>query len=253
MKEIRINLGLVLLGLVLGGAAIYGAVIYLAEHRTELTESDIFESDLASRCEKMEWIDFPSDLAGDEGNYAGKIIQTGEKFKNEKGDMEFSVNKEYSLSFFDQKTVELKGILKSPAEIYVQRIRCSGEEFRPEQVADRQKIMEYVAKNITTIIGKKPLKGEWEAQMFYFIDNKNFYVNFDSEIDGDEDYYEEGLLLLNIAGNDPRYDFKKLAYLVPDEKEDRFKVIEGSDLFAGRKDALIYEFDPESERWALSE
>jgi len=253
-QEVKINLPKILIYGLLSAIILYGLFIFINERSDKVSESDIFEADFSKNCEAGKWISFPGDANKPNDSYKGKLILNEEgNLISEDGSRAFIVPEEYSLNYFTNRKVEIEGNKKSDREIQVQKIRCIGEETKPENVAFRRNLMNYAASNINNIAPEKPRKGKWAAEEFYFVDNNNFYVFYSSYDENDEDYEEDRLLLLRAREKNNPFGIEQLAYIIPSNEDEEAEVKFGEDIYKNQKDIIIYEYDDNEEQWLLAE
>ena len=254
-QRIKINATKVLLSGLLVAVILYGLFILINERSDEVSESDILEADFSKNCEAGNWINFSENTNKLNEIYEGKLISDEEEnVISEDKSRIFAVSEEYSLDYFIGKKVGIEGNKEDNDKIKVQRIRCVGEETKPENVKFRRSLMKYVDDNMNSIAIEKPQKGEWMAEEFYFVNNENFYVYYSSYEEDDEDYEENRLLLLRSQKKDSPYDLKQLAYIIPSSEEDEEAEVKfGEDIYEDQKDIIIYEYDYDEEEWLLAE
>jgi hypothetical protein len=255
-KEVKINVWkiLVVLIIVLGA---YGLFIYFREQKNGLSESDILEASFSQKCEAGEWIEFPSDKKYElPEDYNGKVIfNDSEKPVSEDGKISFAVASGYALDYFSSRTVEIQGAKSAndSQAIFVNKIRCAGEETKKETIDYRQKMMDYLAKNINDLAPEKPHKSEWGVIGFSFVDNSNLYVDYSAEDENDDNYYEEGTLLLRVNESESGFNVERLAHIIPSGGESEEDVVkEGEDIYKDREDLVDYEYDEDQGKWIMS-
>lgn len=254
-QKVKINLTKILIYGLLLAVILYGLFIFISERSDEVSESDIFEADFSKNCEMGKWISFPGDANESNDNYKGNLVWSEKgNITSENGNRNFVVSEEYSLDYFANRKVEIEGSKKNDREIQVRRIRCIGEETKPENIEFRRNLMDYVAGSINNIAPEKPQKGKWAAEEFYFVDNNNFYIAYSSYDEDDEDYEESGLLLLRAREKNSPFGIEHLAYIIPSSDEDEeAEVKSGEDIYKDRKDIVIYEYDYDEDQWLLAE
>jgi hypothetical protein len=255
-KEVKINVWKILVALVVILGA-YGLFIYFSEKKNGLSESDILEASFSQKCEAGEWIEFPSDKKYKlPGNYNGKIVLNNSgKSVSEDGKTSFSVASGYALDYFSNRTIEIQGAKSTDDSqmIFVNKIRCAGEETKKETIDYRQKMMDYLTKNINDLAPEKPHKSKWGVIGFSFVDSNNLYVDYSAEDENDDNYYEEGILLLRVKESESGFNVERLAYIIPsggDNEEDAVK--EGEDIYKDREDLVDYEYDEDQGKWIMS-
>lgn len=254
-QEVKINATKILIYGLLSAVVLYGLFIFISERSDKVSESDILEADFSKNCEAGKWISFPGDANEPDDSYKGKLIWgEDENMISEDESRAFVVSEEYSLDYFANRKVEINGIKISDRETKVQKIRCIREETKPENIEFRRNLMNYVTGSINNIAPEKPQKGEWIAEEFYFVDNNNFYVSYSSYDEDDEDYGEDGLLLLRAREKNSPFGVEQLAYIIPSSDEDgEAEVKLGEDIYKDQKDIVIYEYDDDESQWMLAE
>lgn len=232
----------------------------IAEFDAEIIESD-FERKIPSRCEGSEWVEFPKyEKVGNAEKFAKETVikmANPERFTDEDGSVVLVTDDRYSLAFFADKRVRVEGwMIGSSGEksAYVQKIRCVGEESREDVRLQRQRVMQYIADNINVLALEKNRESPWRVQTFYFVDNQDVYVEYESPASiMEEAPYDARLWLVRIKESDRNIPvIETLAYIEEDpEDPEKNRVKYGSDMYANVTGMTVYEFDEESQKWML--
>ncbi len=254
--RVRINITRFCINFLLLVVFLYGAFIFIVERSKGFSKSDIFEADFSKRCESGEWIDLASGGQVDfSKSYRGNLVWGKKEELSSNGENYARVVPgKYSLDYFIGKEVEVMGVTKGP-EVHIQKIRCIGEETKPEIIKFRRDLMGYVSINIDEIAPEKPQKGKWIIDEFYFINGNNFYVSYFSSSEEAEEYEENRLLLLRAQDKKSEsFEIKQLAYILPSiDGRTEAEVISGDDIYKDEKSVAIYEYDYDEGEWLLAE
>lgn len=107
----------------------------------------------------------------------------------------------------------------------------------------RQTLMQDVSSKIGSLSPQQPvLGGSWQVIRFEFIDDKNFYVEF-------EDGHVARKILLSATGRPGSFDYKTVGFFEPGMN--LWELIEGDDPYFG-SNVAIYEFSEEDNKWVRS-
>ena len=220
------------------------------------------EDKIPPACEKGDWIAFPDyPQKGDFPQYIGnqkiKFI-ADKKFTNEDGSIVFATDENYSLTFYIDREVRIEGVEtennNGVKKVYVNKIKCIGEEADVNLQAQRQKLMKYIADNINTIAPEKSKDSKWRVQTFYFYNKTDIYVEYESpeSFTGDS-LYDGRLWLIRASKMDRDIPvIETLAYIQEDAEDPEKNVVKiGQDLYKDADNMTVYEFDDELNRWSL--
>ena len=106
----------------------------------------------------------------------------------------------------------------------------------------RAEIVNYVEKNISKISPEKPAIGlTWRAIKIWFIDNKDFYVDYKDEVSNTR----RVLISQSVAG--PTAEYEVLGFFIPGENGWMLK--SGKDI-SGTVSLVLYEKSDEAGEWA---
>lgn len=259
-KKIYIYLAIVIL--IIGGYFFY--TIYQkkqsANFEREMQVSD-FEDKIPAQCENGEWTEFPDySQSGKFSEYKGNTnlkSESGDEFTNQDGSISFVTAANYSLDFFTDREVRIEGLnigTKSKPEIYVKRIKCVGKEANVDVRNQRQNLMKYISENINTLAIESSRGGDWQVETFYFANDTDVYVEYESpgSITGDSPY-DARLWLIRASKMDSDVPaIETLAYIQEDETDSEKNVVKfGQDLYKDAEDMSVYEFDVEKKIWTL--
>lgn len=252
----------VLAALIIGGYFAYQAYQKKAvvDFDSEETVSE-FEDAIPLKCENGEWVTFPD--YSQKGNFPdykdnARIKGTADgKFQNADGSVSFTTDQDYSLTFFTDRDVRIEGKEISSGdkkEIYVKRIKCVGAEADKSIQADRQNLMNYLSSNINMFALEKSAKSQWQISTFYFYNDTDVYVEYESKasIAGDAPY--DGRLWLIRATNLDRSvpSIVTLGYIQEDENDPEKNIVKyGKDLYGEATGMTVYEYDGDAQKWVL--
>ncbi len=105
-------------------------------------------------------------------------------------------------------------------------------ESNPKRVES----MEYVSENISNISPRDPiLGGSWQATRFWFVDDENFYVE-----------YEDGRILRKVLISEVDDSYTVTGYFEPGEND--WNLVEGKDPYFGTQ-LDLYEFSGKANAW----
>lgn len=231
-----------------------------ADFAQEVLVSD-FEDMIPSRCENGEWTEFPD--YGKSGNFSeykgnANIKSTSvDTFTNQDGSLFFTTNQNYSLTFFVDREVRIEGTeigTKSKKNIYVKRIKCVGKEANKDIQLERRNLMVYISNNIDSLAMEKSYGSVWQVQTFYFVNDVDIYVEYESlgSLGGDAPY-DARLWLIRasrMGGSVPIIE--TLGYIQEDENDPDKNVVKvGQDLYRDAGNMMVYEFDDDKKVWTL--
>ncbi len=222
---------------------------------------DTFYEQLSEKCEKGEWVNFPlleEPETGEEFidnvklNY---LEETGEIVGSDSAQV-FFTDKDYfdPLSFFIGREVRIEGKKAENNRIYIAKIKCVGAEAKPNIVNERQELMQYIGKNINSLALEKTPRDDWQVDVFYFAENGDAYVQYESKASWEEEVPFDGRLWLIRPSNLDRSipTIETLAYIWENAGELGENVVKvGEDIHEDEEVFTIYEFDEETEKWVL--
>ncbi len=231
-----------------------------AEFELEVQVAD-FEDKIASQCENGEWIEFPDYSQGGKfSEYKDNVnlkSESDDEFTNQDGSIVFVTDENYSLEFFSDREVRIEGLNignQDNQKIYVKKIKCVGKEANADSRNQRQNLMKYVSENINSLAIENSRGGNWQVETFYFANDTDVYVEYESpgSITGDSPY-DARLWLIRASKMDSSVPaIETLAYIQEDEIDPEKNVVKfGQDLYADMEDMLVYEFDNEKKSWVL--
>lgn len=221
---------------------------------------DLLEEIIPVQCEKSVWTEFPDLLnssqyekftSEEKLNYDDKRnVFVGTINVNKF----FSTDKNYSLTFFMDRNVQVEGYSLENNNIYIKRIKCVGIETNKNVIQSRKTFMNYIKTNINTLAIEKAPQNDWQIETFYFVNNSDVYVQYEtSESILEESPYNSRLWLIRVSNiNDAIPKIKTLAYIQEDAEDPSKNVVkQGVDLYKDVKNLTIYEFDANLKQWVL--
>lgn len=262
MEKKKIYIYLAIAILIIGGYFFY--TIYQkkqsADFELEVQVAD-FEDKIPSQCENGEWTEFPNySQSGKFSEYKDNTnlkSESDEEFTNQDGSVSFVTDENYSLDFFTEREVRIEGLnigTKNKQEIYVKRIKCVGKEANVDIRNQRQNLMKYVSENINTLAIENSRGGDWQVETFYFANDTDVYVEYESpgSIIGNSPY-DARLWLIRVSKMDSSVPaIETLAYIQEDENDFEKNVVKfGQDLYKDADDMSVYEFDVDKKIWTL--
>ena len=231
-----------------------------ADFAQEVQVSD-FEDAIPSQCENGEWTEFPD--YSESGNFPEYKENTrlkntvDDEYSNQDGTISFATSSDYALFFFTDRDVRIEGINigeRDKSNIYVKRIKCIGKEANKEVQAQRQNLMTYIGENINKLAIEKSQGDDWQVETFYFANDADVYVEYESTGSFTEEApYDAKLWLIRASRMDASVPaIETLAYIQEDENDPDKNVVKvGSDLYVDADNMMVYEFDVDSEKWIL--
>lgn len=232
----------------------------LEEFNNEIVISDL-EDKIPLQCESGEWTEFP-DYSGTgkfpefKGNVTLKMVGP-DRFTNEDGSIVFTTDEKYSLAFFSDKALWVEGSeLDSEKEkkVYVKKIKCVGKEADAEIQGQRQNLMRYINENIDSLALEKSPNGKWLVATFYFVNDTDLYVEYESaeSILGDGPY-DAHLWLIRVSKLERQVPvIETLAYIQEDEEDPEKNIVkQGTDIYADATGMATYEFNEDANRWVM--
>lgn len=259
LKKVYLKYGILLLVAIILIAGFLAYKFYSAKQFEKEDALDDFEETIPGKCENGEWIVFP-DLS-EKGKYPKfsenekiKYAENKNGFVSEDGSKNFLTDKNYSLFFFMDRDVRVEGYDTGEGNYYVQKIKCVGEEANKDIQGKRRKLMNYISGNIDSIALEKSSQGSWQINTFYFVNDTDLYVEYESLGSLSEEAPYDGRLWLiratRLERNVP--EIKTLAYIREDSGDPKKNVIKvGEDIYKDNKNMTIYEYDDDSGQWAL--
>lgn len=258
----KILVFLIIIVLIAGGYFLYQYYQKktLSSFNSEVQMSD-FEDKIPLQCESGEWTEFP-DYAqiGNFPEFKGNAtlkMQDSDNFTNEDGSVSLTTDETYSLSFFADKAVYLEGSDISAAgkkEIYVKRIKCVGKEANVDIQSQRQNLMNYISGNINNLALEKSAVDAWQINTFYFVNDSDLYVEYESlgSVGGDEPYDGRLWLIRAAKLERPAPVIETLAYIQEDENDpDKNILKQGTDIYKDATGMATYEFDTDANKWVM--
>jgi len=220
---------------------------------------DTFEENIPLQCENGNWIEFPDVEKQDQyekfsGNEKLKYDEEKDTFLNASGSNTFSTDKDYSLTFFMDRDVRIEGYKLPDNQIYVKKVKCVGVEANQDILKARRNLMNYISSNINTLALEKASKNDWQVETFYFANDADLYVQYESEGSFlEEAPYDSRLWLIrvkDISRSVPAIE--TLAYIQEDaEDPEKNLTKQGNDLYKDAKNLTIYEFSEDANQWVL--
>lgn len=247
------------LGALIVAVGVYGVSDYSFKQAAKEDVVDTFDENIPLACENGSWIEFPdvedpsrySGFSGSEklGYDEGKNI-----FTDAGGGRTFSTDQDYSLFFFVDRDTQVEGYDLNDGSVYVKRIKCTGVEANKDVLRERRSLMDYIAGNINTLALEKAPENDWQVETFYFVNDTDLYVEYETPGSFvEESPYDARLWLIRASGSGGgNPSIETLAYIQEDaEDSDKDIVKQGTDLYKDNKNMTIYEFDDDAGQWVL--
>jgi len=262
LKKQKILVLLIIIVLIIGG---YFAFQYYQKKSLESFNSDNqmsdFENKIPLQCENGDWTEFPDYAqAGNFSQFKGSTIlkmPSADQFTNADSSIAFTTDENYSLAFFADKSVYIEGPDISSGdkkEIYVKRIKCVGEEANADIQSQRQNLMNYISANINSLALEKSANSGWQINTFYFVNDTDLYVEYESpeSVGGDKPYDGHLWLIRATKLERPVPVIETLAYIQEDENDpDKNILKQGTDLYKNATGMATYEFDTDANKWVM--
>ncbi len=230
-------------------------------YQSEQNENEIFDFEelMPLQCERGEWIIFPDmKEISDYEKFIGKEkITYDEKqgvFLGKDGKTIYGTDERYSLFFFIDRDIEVDGYKLSNGEIYARRVRCVGAEANRDVLQTRRKLMEYVDTHINDLALEKTRNGDWQVHAFYFVNDTDLYVQYETESSFMEEApYDSHLWLIRVGGWSGDIPvIETIAYIQEDVTDFEKNIVKkGQDIYKDVQNMTIYEFDDGLGQWVL--
>lgn len=249
----------IFLGMAVLVVAFFGYQSYSKKQAVKADVTDAFDEEAPAKCENGGWIEFPDIQKPEsyekfEGNVKLKYDDKKNTFASEDGTKIYSTDKNYSLLFFMDRDIWLEGYTLTDAEVYVKKLKCVGEEANKDTIDARRRLMNYIRDNINTLALEKAPKGDWQVETFYFANDTDFYVQYETEGSFTEDApYDSHLWLIRATKLERDVPaIETLAYIQQNQDDPEKNIVkQGEDLYKDVKNLTIYEFDEDANQWVL--
>lgn len=219
-----------------------------------------FEDEIPAKCQSGEWVEFPNQKTGAANDFVANaklLLSKDGEFTNEDGSLVFMTDENYSLSFFAGREARVEGLSiteNGKRKIYVNKIKCVGKEANADVQSQRQNLMNYISANINSLAIEKSYGGVWQVQTFYFVNDEDVYVEYESlgSLGGDSEY-DARLWLIRVSKMDANVPvIETLGYIQEDEDDPDKNVVKiGQDLYKDNDNMTVYEFDDDKKIWLL--
>lgn len=247
------------LGAAIIAIGVFGLSDYSFKQVAQEDKVDTFEESIPLQCEQGSWIEFP-DLkdASQRQLFSGKekmqYDTKANSFKSADGARLFTLDEKYSLAFFIDRDTQVEGYALKENEVFVKRIKCIGVEANQDVLQSRRNLMNYIKNNINTLALEKSSNGDWQVETFYFVNDTDVYVQYETEGSFMEEApYDSHLWLIrvsNLANSIPTIE--TLAYIQEDAEDAGGNIVkQGNDIYKDTKNMTIYEFDEDAQQWIL--
>jgi len=255
-NDITIDISIVFFILVCMGAVLFSISLFLSDIKDAYKTSDAVVATFAHKCEESDWVDLPALFAKDEMcelkniNFKGTIFIKDSGMTSAKQDMIFVTHPEYSLVFYDSHDVEIVGKLidiEGKEKIYVEKIRCIGNDASKTVQKSRQKKLKFITKNKQKIfeLSNSHSNVMVNIEDVSFVQEDIVYIHF---VQNGNEYGVEKLLVIRIDENDKKYSVQKLVEY--DLVNNKFMLIDGIDKYIYYK-KTTYEYCAECNSWRL--
>lgn len=235
------------------GTFLFALSLFFIEKNSGYEESDVVAANFAHNCEKGEWIEVPMFFQNqnDESeniDFKGVIFAKDSDMTNAEQDMNFAVHPEYSLMFFDSRNVEIIGKridIENEEKIYVEKIRCVGNDASQTVQRARQEKMQFIAQNKQEIFELSESDAVVDIEDISFVQENIMYVYF---VETKNEYGVEKLLVIRIDEDESGYTAHKLSgYDLVDKK---FILANGVDKYTHSR-KITYEYNDNLDLWVL--
>jgi hypothetical protein len=247
------------LGALIVAVGVFGYSKYSFQQLAQEDVVDTFEESIPAQCENSVWIEFPEMKNANQfekfvGRDKLKYEESTDAFSGINGGRIFSTDNNYSLSFFMDRDVQMEGYVLKNGEIYVKKVKCVGIETNKDVLQSRRNLMGYVRDNINTLAPEKPASGDWQVETFYFVNDTDVYVQYETEGSFMEEApYDSHLWLIRASKLETATPtIETLAYIAEDAEDAQKNVLKsGQDIYSDVKNMTIYEFDADANQWIL--
>lgn len=270
--------------LVLAGYTYYQTEADTEKGRQKL--KDLRDS-LPALCQEGKWVSLDeeiNDLGENSYGYKESVVflAKGRDFHDEHEKISFTARHKDLLPFFNGRQVEIAGQEIDTGKVSAAKIRCVGMESNTKEVANRYRIMEYIAKEIGTLSPEKCQEGKWNVTAFRFVNETDVYVEYDNQPpagdekdkdekgdeDSDEDD-EDGDEEKDEDAQDDKYAYEGRIWLVRVTKlqrsqplveelaclrkkkagSDRGETLRGKDIYEDSRIIFTYKFNRQENQW----
>lgn len=117
------------------------------------------------------------------------------------------------------------------------------EKIKKEAAANEAEIINYIENNISRLVSRGPaLSANWQAVKIWFIDSKNFYVDYKSGANG-----LKRILITQLSGG-AAASYEVLGHFVPGE---RGWILESGKDLPSDKPLRVYEKNEQGDVWVI--
>jgi len=232
---------------------------------TSSDSSDTAAADFNALCENGEWMKI-TDLSGEMVTVSGKLRKV---YPDDEASKEFQKypyflegsekialtgKDETKIDNFEDREVEAQGVKATDGKsLEIFRIRCAGKETDKNVIGQRNKELDFIAKNINLIAPKKAPYQKWTVDMVDIVDENNVYIEYYDTVEDDENSNVETdtsrkILVEMGAKPDGSYSAKVLAYWEMGEEDYVLKT--GTDKFENVQDVTSFQYDPDAKSWS---
>ncbi len=232
----------------------FSAFLFFVDQDGKYDEHYELMSHVAQYCESGDWVDIPTYSFRDEkftenANFQGKIITADMRMKkmtDERSELLFVTNPNFSLVFFGGRDVEIAGRYKEGSQkkvLYVDRIKCIGAEAQENIKDERQEMMQFITKNKNNIIEDPD---EFIVEDITFVDESVVYVYM---VQKNGENRMQKLYLVQMEKNNDSYTMFTLATYKLDNQ--KFVLVDGVDDYKNARQT-VYEYNKKADRWTLA-
>jgi hypothetical protein len=227
-------------------------------------ETDVEDANFNAQCENGEWMKI-TDLSGETSTVSGTLRkvypddEASKAFQNypyylEGSDKIALTGKDLTkIDNFEDREVEVQGVKSADAKsLEISQIRCAGKETDKNIITQRNKLLDYIAKNINSIAPKKAPYQKWTVDIVDIVDENNVYIEYYDTVEDDENSdvsADTGRKILAeiTANSDGSYSAKVLAYW--EMGEDDYVLKTGTDKFENVDEVTSFQYDSDAKTW----
>lgn len=219
--------------------------------------SDTADADFNALCEKGEWMKI-ADVSGEMTTVSGKLRkvypddEASKEFQNYPYYLEGSEKialtgkDETKIDNFEDREVEAQGVKAADGKsLEISQIRCAGKETDSNVISQRNKLLDYIAKNINSIAPKKAPYQKWTVDIVDIVDENNVYIEYYDTVEADT---SRKILVEMNAKPDGSYSAKVLAYW--EMGTDDYVLKSGTDKFENVEDVVSFQYDQDAKSWS---
>ena len=227
-------------------------------------EEDTLYANFNALCQNGEWMKI-ADLSGEMATVSGTLRKV---YPDEEASKEFQKypyflegsekialtgKDQTKIDNFEDREVEAQGVKATDGKsLEISQIRCAGKETDKNVIGQRNKELDFIAKNINSIALQKAPYQKWTVDMVDIVDENNVYIEYYDTVEDDENSSVEDdtsrkILVEMGAKPDGSFGAKVLAYWEMGEEDYVLKT--GTDKFENVQDVTSFQYDQDTKSW----